>query len=74
MDDPDERRITVREISHFRRAQHRCWPRDSGNSRRGGDMTKIVALTLVIGVLTAAAAIFATNHPRALEACVTSCK
>ena len=37
-------------------------------------MTKIVALTLVIGVLTAAAAIFATNHPRALEACVTSCK
>jgi hypothetical protein len=33
-----------------------------------------LALTLVIGVLTAAAAIFATNHPRALEACVTSCE
>jgi hypothetical protein len=37
-------------------------------------MEKIVALALVIGVLTAAAAIFATNHSRALAACVTSCE
>ena len=37
-------------------------------------MEKIVALTLVIGMLTAAAAIFATNHSRALAACVTSCE
>ena len=49
-------------------------PRDSGNSRRGGDMTKIVALTLVIGVLVAGSAIFAKNHPRALTACVTNCE
>jgi hypothetical protein len=72
--DPDERRITAREISHFRREQHRCWLRDAGNSRRGGDMTKIVALTLVIGVLVAGSAIFAKNHPRALAACVTNCE
>ena len=63
-----------REIPHFRREQHRCWPHDSGNSRRGGDMTKIVALTLVIGVLVAGSAIFAKNHPRALTACVTNCE
>ena len=67
-------RITAREISHFRREQHRFWPRDSGNSRRGGDMTKIVALTLVIGVLVAGSAMFAKNHPRALAACVTNCE
>jgi hypothetical protein len=36
-------------------------------------MEKIVALTLVIGLLNTAAAIFATNHSRALAACVTSC-
>jgi len=73
-DSPNERRITAREISHFRRERHRCWPRDSGDSRRGGDMTKIVALTLVIGVLVAGSAIFAKNHPRALAACVTNCE
>ena len=39
-----------------------------------GDMTKIVALTLVIGVLVAGSAIFAKNHPRALAACVTNCE
>jgi hypothetical protein len=37
-------------------------------------MTRIVALTLVIGVLVAASAIFAKNHPRALTACVASCE
>ena len=40
----------------------------------GGHMTKIVALALVIGVLVAGSAIFAKNHPRALEACVTNCE
>ena len=39
-----------------------------------GDMTKIVALTLVIGVLVAGSAMFAKNHPRALAACVTNCE
>jgi hypothetical protein len=37
-------------------------------------MTKLVALTLVIGVLTAASAIFATSHPRAMAACAVSCE
>jgi hypothetical protein len=36
-------------------------------------MTRIVALALVLGVLVAGSAIFASNHPRALAACVTSC-
>jgi hypothetical protein len=50
-------------------------PRDSGNSRRGwGDMTKIVVLTLVIGLLVAGSAMFAKNHPRALAACVMNCE
>ena len=35
--------------------------------------TKIVTLALVIGVLVAGSAIFATGHPRALTACVASC-
>jgi hypothetical protein len=37
-------------------------------------MTKIVALTLVIGVLVAGSAVFAKNHPRVLAACITSCE
>ena len=49
-------------------------PATRAAARRGGDMTKIVALTLVIGVLVAGSAIFAKNHPRALAACVTNCE
>jgi hypothetical protein len=35
---------------------------------------KIVALAVVIATLVAGSAIFATNDPRALSACVSSCE
>jgi hypothetical protein len=37
-------------------------------------MTKIVALALVIGVLVAGSAIFASHNPRAMAACIASCE
>jgi hypothetical protein len=36
--------------------------------------TKIVALTLVIGVLVAGSAIFASHNPRGQTACIASCE
>jgi hypothetical protein len=36
--------------------------------------TKIVALTLVISVLVAGSATFASHNPRGLTACIASCE
>jgi hypothetical protein len=41
----------------------------------GGQMiTKVVALALLIGILVAGSAIFATNKSRALSACILNCE
>jgi hypothetical protein len=37
-------------------------------------ITKVVALALLIGILVAGSAIFATNNSRALSACVSNCE
>jgi hypothetical protein len=47
----------------------------NGRGGTGGQMiTKVVALALLIGILVAGSAIFATNNSRALSACVSNCE
>jgi hypothetical protein len=39
----------------------------------GEMLTKLLALTVVIGLLVAASTAFVASHPRALEACAAGC-